>query len=142
MKLLHNISHQIYIMVSPRPIMPDCAGNPLVYRSPVYHVIAVPVEKVVPNSYNPNTVAPPEMKLLYDSIKEDGYTMPIVCYHYPRQDVYAIVFKECSKTADLLKSQDFILVHTQMLCDPGVASSQFMQFFDDIGSGRRGAGQG
>ena len=47
------------------------------YQSPVYGVIAVPVEKVVPNDYNPNTVAPPEMKLLYDSIKEDGYTMPV-----------------------------------------------------------------
>ena len=51
------------------------------YQSPVYGVIAVPVEKVVPNDYNPNTVAPPEMKLLYDSIKEDGYTMPVVCYY-------------------------------------------------------------
>ena len=49
------------------------------YRSPAYRVIAVPVEKVVPNSYNPNTVAPPEMKLLYESIKNDGYTMPVVC---------------------------------------------------------------
>ena len=51
------------------------------YKSPVYNVIAVSVEKVVPNTYNPNAVAPPEMRLLYDSIKNDGYTMPIVCYH-------------------------------------------------------------
>ena len=49
------------------------------FKSPVYHVVAVPFEKIVPNTYNPNSVAPPEMKLLYDSIKEDGYTMPIVC---------------------------------------------------------------
>ena len=49
-------------------------------RSPVYGVIAVPIEKVKPNSYNPNSVAPPELDLLYDSIREDGYTMPIVCY--------------------------------------------------------------
>lgn len=48
--------------------------------SPVYNVIAVPVEDIQANSYNPNHVAPPEMKLLYESIKEDGYTMPIVCY--------------------------------------------------------------
>ena len=34
------------------------------YRSPVYNIRAVPVEKVVANSYNPNIVAPPEMKLL------------------------------------------------------------------------------
>lgn len=39
------------------------------FKSPVYHVIAVPLEKVEPNTYNPNAVAPPEMKLLYDSIK-------------------------------------------------------------------------
>ena len=51
------------------------------YISPVYDVISVPIEKVMPNDYNPNSVAPPEMKLLYDSIKEDGYTMPIVCYY-------------------------------------------------------------
>lgn len=51
------------------------------YKSPAYRVVPVPIEKIVPNSYNPNAVAPPEMRLLYDSIKEDGYTMPIVCYY-------------------------------------------------------------
>ena len=61
------------------------------YKSPVYHVISVPVEKVVPNTYNPNSVAPPEMKLLYESIKNDGYTMPIVCYHNKAEDQYVIV---------------------------------------------------
>ena len=61
------------------------------FKSPVYNVIAVPIGKVVPNPYNPNTVAPPEMKLLYDSIKEDGYTMPIVCYYAKAQDRYIIV---------------------------------------------------
>lgn len=61
------------------------------FTSPAYKVIAVPFEKIVPNTYNPNSVAPPEMKLLYDSIKEDGYTMPIVCYYSPKEDLYAIV---------------------------------------------------
>ena len=61
------------------------------YKSPVYNVIAVSVEKVVPNTYNPNAVAPPEMRLLYDSIKNDGYTMPIVCYHDKAEDQYIIV---------------------------------------------------
>lgn len=59
--------------------------------SPVYKVIAVPVEKIQANAYNPNVVAPPETKLLYQSIKEDGYTMPIVCYYLPDQDRYEIV---------------------------------------------------
>ena len=61
------------------------------FRSPVYNIIAVPFEKIVPNTYNPNNVAPPEMRLLYDSIKEDGYTMPIVCYHVKSSDKYGIV---------------------------------------------------
>lgn len=61
------------------------------HRSPVYNIISVPFEKVVPNTYNPNTVAPPEMRLLYDSIKEDGYTMPIVCYYNKDEDNYVIV---------------------------------------------------
>ena len=52
-------------------------------KSPVYNVQAVPVELIQANSYNPNAVAPPEMRLLYESIKEDGYTMPIVCYKLP-----------------------------------------------------------
>lgn len=60
------------------------------FKSPVYNVIAVPIEKIKPNTYNPNSVAPPEMKLLYDSIKSDGYTMPIVCYYAKAQDLYII----------------------------------------------------
>ncbi len=60
-------------------------------KSPVYNVIAVPIEKIVANTYNPNAVAPPEMRLLYDSIKEDGYTMPIVCYYEEEKDQYIIV---------------------------------------------------
>lgn len=59
--------------------------------SPVYNVLRVPLEKVRANEYNPNSVAPPEMKLLYDSIKEDGYTMPVVCYYHKEDDKYEIV---------------------------------------------------
>ena len=60
-------------------------------RSPVYNVKAVPVEKIKANSYNPNSVAKPEMDLLYKSILEDGYTMPIVCYYIEDEDIYEIV---------------------------------------------------
>jgi ParB-like chromosome segregation protein Spo0J len=59
--------------------------------SPVYNVIAVPIEKIRANSYNPNSVAPPEMKLLEVSIWEDGYTMPCVCYYLKEEDIYEIV---------------------------------------------------
>ena len=46
--------------------------------NPVDCVIWVPKEQVVANNYNPNHVADKEMRLLHTSVKEDGYTMPIV----------------------------------------------------------------
>lgn len=56
--------------------------------SPVYSVIAVPLGNIRANSYNPNSVAPPEMKLLETSILEDGYTMPTVCYRIPNSGTF------------------------------------------------------
>ena len=61
------------------------------FKSPVYNVKSVPVEQVMANDYNPNKVAPPEMRLLELSIWEDGYTQPVVCYHDPEKDRYIIV---------------------------------------------------
>ena len=46
--------------------------------NPVDRVIWVPMEMVIANNYNPNHVAVKEMNLLYVSVKEDGYTQPIV----------------------------------------------------------------
>ena len=43
-------------------------------QSPVYAVKAVPLEKIVANDYNPNIVAPPEMKLLELSIWDYGHS--------------------------------------------------------------------
>ena len=65
--------------------------SPSPQKSPVYNVIAVPLEKIRANAWNPNAVAPPEMKLLEISIWEDGYTMPCVCYYLPDEDIYEIV---------------------------------------------------
>jgi ParB-like chromosome segregation protein Spo0J len=48
---------------------------------PVDCVLWVPSNEVRANDYNPNTVAPPEMKLLEHSITEDGFTQPIVAWH-------------------------------------------------------------
>lgn len=45
---------------------------------PVDFVKWVKNTSVHANDYNPNSVAPPEMKLLHTSIKSDGYTQPIV----------------------------------------------------------------
>ncbi len=61
------------------------------YKSPAYNIKAIPVEKLRANEYNPNSVAPPEMELLYLSIKEDGYTMPIVVYYHKKDSIYEIV---------------------------------------------------
>lgn len=61
------------------------------YKSPIYNVKAIPVEKVEANDYNPNIMAPPEMKLLELSIWEDGFTMPCVCYYDKENDKYILV---------------------------------------------------
>lgn len=50
------------------------------FQEPIDYVKWVKAEKVQANEYNPNKVASPEMKLLYTSIKLDGYTQPIVSY--------------------------------------------------------------
>lgn len=47
---------------------------------PVDCVIWVPADQVTANDYNPNSVAPPEMRLLEHSIQQDGYTQPIVTF--------------------------------------------------------------
>lgn len=60
-------------------------------KSPVYNVVPVQFKKLRANAYNPNAVAPPEMRLLELSIWEDGFTMPVVCYKVPGEDAYEIV---------------------------------------------------
>jgi len=47
---------------------------------PVDCVLWVLADTVQANDYNPNVVAPPEMKLLKHSIEADGFTQPIVTY--------------------------------------------------------------
>lgn len=47
-------------------------------KEPVDCVLWVKADVVEANDYNPNKVAPPEMKLLQHSIRMDGYTQPIV----------------------------------------------------------------
>jgi len=61
------------------------------FQSPVYNIQKIHSSKIRANSYNPNSVASPEMKLLVKSIREDGYTMPIVCYYIADEDIYEIV---------------------------------------------------
>jgi ParB-like chromosome segregation protein Spo0J len=61
------------------------------YQSPVYNILSIHVDKIEANGYNPNHVAKREMDLLYQSIKLDGYTMPIVCFFDESIDKYIIV---------------------------------------------------
>ncbi len=59
-------------------------------REPVDCVLWVKGEKVTANDYNPNSVAPPEMKLLEHSILEDGYTQPIVTWKKDNKEIEVV----------------------------------------------------
>lgn len=61
------------------------------HKQPVGLVRWVPIEEVTPNDYNPNSVARVEMRLLYTSIKHDGYTQPVVTIYDEQQQRYVIV---------------------------------------------------
>lgn len=76
---------------------------------PVDCIQWVPADEIFANDYNPNSVAPPEMKLLQLSILEDGYTQPIVTYgqnnHYEVVDGFHRnrVGKECTDIKERIK---------------------------------------
>lgn len=56
----------------------DMAYSLLELKHPILNVKLVPIHQIESNDYNPNHVAPPEFRLLAHSIREDGFTMPIV----------------------------------------------------------------
>lgn len=58
-------------------------------NEPIDCVLWVKADSVQANDYNPNVVAPPEMKLLTHSIEADGYTQPIVTCQ--QNDHYEVV---------------------------------------------------
>lgn len=58
---------------------------------PVDCVQWVKNDKVSANDYNPNKVAPPEMKLLELSIMNDGYTQPIVGWSSTEKDGVEVI---------------------------------------------------
>ena len=62
-------------------------------KHPSLNVQLVPADEVAGNDYNPNKVAPPEMKLLKLSIKKDGVTMPVVVCDTPtdKKHPYTVV---------------------------------------------------
>jgi len=75
---------------------------------PVDRVRWVPIEKVTPNDYNPNSVAKIEMGLLYTSILHDGYTQPTVTIYDEERDLFVIVdgfhrYFTCKSNPDILE---------------------------------------
>ena len=63
----------------------------MIKDQPIFEVKWIPIEKVHANDYNPNSVATIEMKLLYTSVKKDGYTQPVVTIYDEKRDLYVIV---------------------------------------------------
>ena len=78
-------------------------------KEPVDCVLWVKADRVEANDYNPNKVAPPEMKLLQHSIQMDGYTQPIVGFwegdHFEVVDGFHRnrVGKECPDIRERIK---------------------------------------
>lgn len=59
-------------------------------KEPVDLVTWAPAISIRANDYNPNSVAPPEMRLLEHSILSDGYTQPIVAWR-TSNNLYEVV---------------------------------------------------
>ena len=81
---------------------------------PVDRVRWVPIEKVTPNDYNPNSVAGKEMSLLYTSISHDGYTQPVVTIYNAERDLFEIVdgfhrYYICKTNPDILEANHGML---------------------------------
>ena len=60
-------------------------------KSPVYNVKPIAFERIIGTAYTSNEMTDSNLDLLYKSIKEDGYTTPIVCYYDKVLDVYCII---------------------------------------------------
>lgn len=93
---------------------------------PVDCVVWVRQESVHANDYNPNAVAPPEMKLLQHSVREDGYTQPVVTF---REDDGAHevvdgfhrnrIAKECDDIRERVKGRLPVVVINEGRVDKG-----------------------
>ena len=74
--MLENIDEKVELLNKVRKALSEVSP----FTEPIDCVQWVKMENVHANEYNPNKVASPEMKLLHESIKLDGYTQPIVTY--------------------------------------------------------------
>tara|TARA_A100001201_G_scaffold141516_1_gene137174 strand:- start:2503 stop:3183 length:681 start_codon:yes stop_codon:yes gene_type:complete len=81
---------------------------------PIDFVRWVPIDDVMPNDYNPNSVAKKEMGLLYKSIKHDGYTQPVVTIYDEEKKKYIIVdgfhrYFTCKQNEDIRERNNGML---------------------------------
>ena len=81
---------------------------------PIDFVRWVPIDDVMPNDYNPNSVAKKEMGLLYKSIKHDGYTQPVVTIYDEQRRKYIIVdgfhrYFTCKQNEDIRERNNGML---------------------------------
>lgn len=75
MKLSHlNIKNRVDLFNQ----LSDMAYRIINIAHPILNVKLISSSSIKNNDYNPNIMAPPEYKLLKQSIKKDGLTMPIV----------------------------------------------------------------
>jgi ParB-like chromosome segregation protein Spo0J len=66
----------------------------------------IPGELVEANDYNPNVVAPPELKLLKHSIRRDGVTMAVVVAPNPKKKGATIVVDGFHRTTVVKEEPD------------------------------------
>jgi len=96
-------------------------------NEPVDCVLWVPADMVEANDYNPNAVAPPEMRLLQHSIREDGYTQPIVSHFDEDEKLFEVVDgfhrnrvgKECADVRERVNGHLPVTVINQTRRDRG-----------------------
>jgi hypothetical protein len=71
----HDLPNQVALLNELRAVLAEYSPFS---AEPVDYIEWVPATDVQANSYNPNTVAAPEMELLRLSVLADGFTQPIV----------------------------------------------------------------
>lgn len=82
---------------------------------PCFDVIMVPINQVQANNYNPNAVAENNMKLLEQSIVDNGMCFPVVTIWSDEDDKYIIVdgFHRYSIFKDYLQAEELPIVVLQ-----------------------------
>lgn len=79
---------------------------------PCFDVIMVPIDKVQANNYNPNHVAPENMRLLEESIRINGMCFPVVTIWSTEDEKYIIIdgFHRYTIFKDYLKAKELPIV--------------------------------